>query len=195
MTVVAAYARDGVVAMAADTAAGSEDRQVLGVRKIRRIRCGTEPALLSCEGFGGIACFLAREWDPGTPPLDDDLDGWQAWADNAASHAGALLHNADLPLTATSNDGLTCHDASLLAVAGRLIYIYTHQAVVIPHGPAALGSGADLAIGFLHGTDTSDPKAAVGGAVELACRYIAGCSVEADGPQVEVLSRASGDDQ
>lgn len=143
MTTVVAAARDGIVAMAADSLTNVYERPIVnGARKIRRIKVGEGEALLGFCGSGGLtaAVYDIKFDDEPDPAKDADVAQW------AATVAGALQDwAADAGLT----EGGRIDGSILLGWRGRLWTISEIQAIPHPDGRAALGSGEGPAIGAL----------------------------------------------
>lgn len=189
MTVVAAIAHDGHVTMAADTCTSYQGTDIiLGERKIRRITVGDTEALLAASGNGALLGVLQRHWKLDDAPDPDDDHDVLAWAEAAASSATEILADQTPALLRDVGEGEQQIDGGLLmGWAGRLIYLFTHQAIVVHDGIAGLGIGTDMAIGVMHAQEWQgiDPRIAATRAVELACRYLERCRVGPDGPQTE----------
>lgn len=192
MTVIAAVARDGRVVMGADRQTNCENHAVHGARKIRRIPVGDTGGyvLLAAAGNGAMPNLLAQHLKvEQTPGPDDDTPAVQDWADVIASAATEVLAGTEpAMLTGGNHDEPRSMDgALLLALRGRLFYLFTHQTAYVPDGVAALGSGADVALGAMHvALDRGDaPDAAVTSAVALACRFSPYCGVGDRGPLLD----------
>jgi ATP-dependent protease HslVU (ClpYQ) peptidase subunit len=162
VTTIAAVARDGRVHMAADSLTNIYDRPVFdGARKIRRIPVGeSSEALLAVCGDGGLADLATARLHPSRP--DGDL---QAWAAGIAYEISGLAVEHGLIEQGRLDGSL------LLGFDGSLWHITHGQAIPIPDGVAAAGSGEGPAMGALdvllsRGEDTGE---AVRLAVEVAC--------------------------
>ncbi len=174
MTTIVAAARHGSVWMAADSLVSVCERPLPGaVRKILRLPVG-EPgpgqgeALLGVAGDGAL-CGLFRQLvrfgevgATGTPVGDA-----QSWADRDAWMLTGIAREHGV-LDNDRMDGML-----LLAHAGQLWTVVHSQALPHPDGLAAVGSGADAALGavtaFLR-TGTS-PWRSVAEAVDIAIRF------------------------
>jgi ATP-dependent protease HslVU (ClpYQ) peptidase subunit len=162
VTTIAAVARDGQVHMAADSLTNIYDRPIFdGARKIRRIPVGeTGQALLGVCGDGGLADLASARLRPSRP--DSDL---QAWAAGVAYEISSLAVEHGLTEQGRLDGSL------LLGFDGRLWHTTHGQAIPIPDGVAAAGSGEGPAMGALdvllaRGEDVGE---AVRLAVEIAC--------------------------
>jgi ATP-dependent protease HslVU (ClpYQ) peptidase subunit len=192
LTVVAALADGQRVVMAADTASNYAGTQIQGARKIRRVEfpTGGGGMLVAGSGSGAIFAVLAGLDVEAMPPTGDSAAVWDAWAERVASTFTNRLTTMTPPLLrSTEGGGQQIDGAFLLGAGGRLWYLFTHQAVPVPDGIAALGSGGDLALGVLNSTDLRAVplQVPVVRAVEVACKYDPYCAVTADGPVVETL--------
>lgn len=204
MTVVAAIALDGRVVMAADTVSQYQGTLVQGAHKIRRLQAGDTEVLLSGSGNGAIVQLAERLLKiEATPGPQADEQNWDDWAAVVASAISEILAEIRPPVTTSTSESQTFIDgAYLLGTAGRLWYLFTHQALRVIDGIAALGSGSDLALGVLSsveaveesqvpGSATSDrptPEALASAAVRVACRFDPHCAIGSGGPQVEMLA-------
>lgn len=143
MTTVVAAARDGLVAMAADTMVNVYDRPVPGgVSKILRVPAGRGQVLLGCAGFAGIIGVLAAGLHIDGEPEDDAAV--HPWA-HAVAHAVT-----DLAVDAKLTDDSGRMDAHLiLGWRGQLWTLGHMVAVPARDGVAAIGSGEGPAIGAL----------------------------------------------
>jgi ATP-dependent protease HslVU (ClpYQ) peptidase subunit len=164
MTTVAALALDGEVYMAADSCTNVYERQIIdGARKIRRLPVGNYEALMGVCGSGGLADLVAYRLELDDSPGDHpgDVDRW------AATVAQAVT---ELAVEAGLTEGGHLDGHLLLGFRGRLWTIVHSQAIPIPDGVAALGSGEGPAMGVL---DTLlgevPPSEAVHRAVQVAC--------------------------
>lgn len=142
MTTVVAYARVGVIAMAADTCINVYERPIIGgAAKIVRFPAGRGEVLLGFAGAGGLPGVLAARLEVPSEPADDGDP--QVWATSVARAITEVAVAAGLV-----DDGKL--DATLiLGWRGRLWSI-SHM-VAVPHsdGVAAIGSGEGPAIGAL----------------------------------------------
>lgn len=195
MTVVAAIAKASRVWMAADTCTNYAGTDMLGARKIRRITVGQDEALLAAAGNGAILAAAQRGLDITDTPDPDDDRAVAEWADEVAVSATENLATLSPSLLDEDSHDKRIDGAYLLAWRGRLIYLWTHQALVVPPQPshgaaiAGLGVGTDLALGVMHtGLGYgSNPDILVRQAVEQACDRYQGCRVGEDGPLIETL--------
>lgn len=178
MTVVAAIARGGAIVFAADTLTDYSGTLIDGAVKVRRIDVGGVPGLLAASGDGGILSVAARNLKLSAPPAGDT----QEWADAAATAVSEVMDGQTPSLV----DERRIDGTFLLGVGGQLYYLFTHQAVRIPDGVAALGPGCDTALGAMHSALSfgAGPEEAVLGAVALGCRFAEGCAVGPGGPTV-----------
>lgn len=162
MTVVAAYAVDGAVHMAADSMNNVYDRPVPGgAVKIVRCDVGSEPMLIGVCGDGCLASLALRRLD--VPPVNGDEDDW-AFEVATALTTLAVEHGV-------TNDG-RIDGTLLLGWRGRVWTLTHHQAIPHPDGIAAVGSGEGPAIGVLDALTECgvDPRSAVETAVAVAIR-------------------------
>ncbi len=193
MTTVAAIAdvSAGWVVMAADTASAYQGTIITGARKIRRLRTSNDvDYLLAAAGNGSLAQVPSRALTvPSTPDAAGPDEAWDLWAEAIASAVTEIAADTSPPITMPHPDGSTVLDgALLLGCAGRLWYLFTHQALRISEGLAALGSGADIAFGVLacaRVLAVVEPVAQVGLALQIACKYDAWTGVGPLGAQVE----------
>lgn len=185
MTVVAAISHAGRIVMAADTATNYSGTYVDGAIKIRNLQVGDQPALIAASGNGAILSIVERHLKLDHAPDPVDTGDVQKWADATATAISELCAGQTPPLLEENRiDG-----AFLLGWAGHLIYLFTHQAVLVPDGIAALGSGCDVSLGAMHVAMKHDtaPDVAVVDAVHLACRFSEGCGVGPGGALVRSL--------
>lgn len=167
MTTIAALADGHTVWMAADTLTNVYERPVFGAaRKIRRISlAGEAECLIAASGEGGFADMVTRHLKLDGIPGQDDADDW------AASVAEAIT---DLGVERGFTEQGRLAGSLLLGWGGRLWTVVHAQAIAIPAGIAALGSGEGIAMGAMgHARDTgcSDDAFTVRSAVRIACRY------------------------
>lgn len=153
MTTVAALAVNGEVHMAADSLTNVYDRPIIdGARKIRRKLVGTGggEALVAVCGDGGLADLIAYQlFLDAAPGVGEDLGPW------AAAVAKAVT---ELAVEAGLTEGGRLDGTLLLGFRGRLWTLTHAQAIPIPDGVAALGSGEGPAMGamdVLRATDTA----------------------------------------
>lgn len=186
VTVVAAIAREGRIVMAADRATNYQGTGILGARKIARIGSGPDTMLLAASGSGSLLS-LHRHWQVDSFPEPTAPNDVQAWADACATALTELAANTDPPLI---EDG-SLPGAFLLGWRGRLIYVFAHQATVVPDGIAALGNGCDYALGYLEAavrlTSSRDDQVLAEMAVMGACEGFDGCRLGGRGPLVESI--------
>jgi ATP-dependent protease HslVU (ClpYQ) peptidase subunit len=192
MTVVAALAYADRVVMAADRLTNYGGTGVyMCDNKIRRIvSWNGEHILIAASGHGAMLAVIGRNLKIESMPEDSDQDDVQDWADAIANAITELMAQQTPPIL-HSNDGdeTTLNGALLLGWRGHLFYVFTHHAVRVHDGIAALGSGADVALGALHASTALEAEAleAVDLAVRLACRLMDGCGIDERGPYVDVL--------
>lgn len=167
MTTVAALAVDGTVWMAADSCTNVYDRPIIGAaRKLRAFTvAGTrgERLLLGFAGDGGIPDLLEATWLPADPPsTEHDQHSW------VAEHSREITR---LAVEAGFVQDGRLDAGILLGWRGRLWSLCHAQAVPIPDGIAAIGSGEGPAMGALDVLRSLDvtPGEAVVRAVTLAC--------------------------
>jgi ATP-dependent protease HslVU (ClpYQ) peptidase subunit len=148
--------------MGADSATNVYDRPIIdGARKLRRLQVGAADCLIGCCGAGGMADVIGYRLGEMLPTDVDDIDRWAAgvaWAANALCIEVGLTEGG-------RQDG-----SLLLGYAGRLWVLSEVQAIRIPDGVCALGSGEGPAMGVLDVLleQGSDPGCAVEKAVEIA---------------------------
>lgn len=141
MTTVAALAYGGDVWMVGDTATTLRGNRLAGsLRKVLQFSVGDDTsALLGVSGDGALAHLAQRVLaDVAAPGRDVD-----AWAHRIASV---------LTLVAVRNglvDDGRIAGTMLLGYAGKLWALTHHQALPIPDGYTAVGSGGDIALGVL----------------------------------------------
>jgi ATP-dependent protease HslVU (ClpYQ) peptidase subunit len=166
MTTLLACVDGGQTTMAADTYTTICGRpQPDSARKIRQYApTNTAKVLLGTAGDGSIhnildgSGFELPTLDHLTQGVGTDTD-WQRWANQTAYR----IHRTVSPATG----------AHLLACANRLWTLLGAQAIFHPAGRAALGTGADAALGALEAfvvSEGTDREWAVGAAVRIACR-------------------------
>ncbi|MCU1590656.1 MAG: hypothetical protein JWP11_1912 [Frankiales bacterium] len=144
MTTIAAVARDGQVWMAADSATNVYDRPIFdGARKIRRINASGREFLLGCCGAGGMADVMGYRLAATLAAGMGELTDLQYWAANVAWAANVLAVEAGLAENGRQDGSL------LLGCAGQLWVLSEVQAIRIPDGVCALGSGEGPAMGAL----------------------------------------------
>lgn len=187
MTTVVALARDGAVAMAADTCINVYERPIVGgAHKLLRLGVGASEALLGFAGEGAGPGIVATMWNVGVHP-DDDEDP-QSWANDIAIAVTTWLKNAGL----VRDERI---DATMLFGWRGRLWTLTHM-VAIPHddGVAAIGSGEGPAIGAV------DAMLAVGADLSSAEIVSRACSIGirrdrySDGPvEVHLLEPAVAD--
>lgn len=192
MTVVAAIAQAGRVVMAADTAAMTNSGQVVyGRRKIERHR--TEDGhemLLAFAGGAALPTLVSRHLKVDAVPGEGADDAaLTAWAEAIAEAVADIATDAKPPLL--DKDGMV-DGGGMLAYRGRIWTLNQQAATLTPLGYWAIGSGSDLALGFMYGWAGRPGDRAsldtVTGAVEAACLYDDACRVApGGGPQIEVL--------
>ncbi len=164
MTTVVAVARDGRVHMAGDTRTNVYDRPVYGVRKILRLAVGDRSEALF--GICGDGALLGL--------ADTVLEVPDAPADGADPHRWANLIAVRLTEAALAaglvEDG-RMSGSGLLAWNGRLWTLAHSQAIAMPDGIGAIGSGEGIAIGVVDAllARRVSPDAAVREAVRIAC--------------------------
>lgn len=200
MTVVAALAYADRVVMAADRLTNYGGTGVyMSDNKIRRIatRSTGEHVLFAASGHGAMLAVIGRHLKIESMPIDsEDEDDVQDWADAIANAITELMADQTPPiLHGNDGDETTINGALLLGWRGHLFYLFTHHAVRVHDGIAALGSGADVALGALHASTALEAEAleAVDLAVRLACRLMDGCGIDERGPYVDVLVNGQGD--
>jgi ATP-dependent protease HslVU (ClpYQ) peptidase subunit len=184
MTVVAAIARDGEIAMAADTATNYCGTRVDGAVKVRRIDVAGEAALIAAAGNGALLPVILRNLKVDAQPDPGDA---QQWTDEIA---GAITDICAAQTPPLLEDGERIDGALLLGWRGQLWYLFTHQATLVADGVAALGAGCDTALGAMHASldRGADVEESTRTAVRLACRFAEGCAVGESGPLVERLA-------
>lgn len=183
MTTVAALARDGHVAMAADSGTNVYDRPIPGgCCKIRRYELpdGTE-ALVGISGMGAIATVLDADLKLADldPPKPDGLD---RWAGDVARKASAIC-----VASGVADDG-KMDGLFLLGHAGR-VWTVAH-CYPIPHidGIAAIGSGEGPAVGAIDTLLATCPNMPPTEIVTRAVQTAIVRDRHSDGPiQVELL--------
>lgn len=189
MTVIAAVARHGQVAMATDDTMTESGRFYPGPAKVRRIVCGGSPVevLMAAAGAAELLTYWCRHRELLAPWAD--LDDWaQGVAEEVTEVAAGM--NPSCVVGGPSPDERGALDGMmLLGHAGRLWTIDANMAVRVPDGVMAMGSGGQVAIGVLHGAlaHGATPCQAVTSAVLLACRHTDSCALLGAGPTVEVL--------
>lgn len=203
MTVIAAIADGSTVWMAADTAEPVNGTWHGAARKIRCIHIPhAGPALLACTGAAGLMATAVAWLDSPDAAGDSTLDPAyhhgeiDTWADHLAINLTRQAASAVPPLTEPDQGGMTALSGTwLLGHAGRVWHLLTHHALPVPDGVTAVGSGADLALGWMLGArDLAHfnggipvyPRDLVTGAVTAVCRRSPYCSAP-DGALVEVL--------
>jgi hypothetical protein len=195
LTVIAAVADGTTVTMAADTGEPIASTWQGAARKIRRVDIPhAGPALLAAAGAGGgmaVACAWLDSTDAAADVSHDpayhrgDLD---TWADVIARRLTEACATATPPLTEPDRDGMTAPSAIyLLGYRGKLWHLLAHHALPVPDGIAAIGVGADLALGWMLGAPLTPPAGLVTGAVLAACQRIPYCTAP-EGPLVESLT-------
>jgi hypothetical protein len=203
VTVIAALADGHTVWMAADTATNYQGTYVPSSRKIIRVEFPNDGAqvLLAASGDGGIlpvAARIIRGTGAGDDPHPLNPSNWEdldVWATEVAETITRGLADVTPPLTCSRGEGSSpgMDGAFLLAHAGRLWYLFTHQANRVTDGIAVLGAGADYALGYLEcATDwpheeNIPPERIVRDAVAATCTRIPYCHAP-NGPLVEVLT-------
>lgn len=173
MTTIAAVTRDGVTAMACDSAAiDGCGRRYKHSGKIVRLSVGRDgDALLGSAGTAALGATIRAGLNLPAGPDPDDLDDIEAWAQAVAEAITDLATEAK-PSLLTDDDELD--GEVLLAYAGRFWYITDHLALLAEGPIAAIGSGAMLALGALEVMPPATPVAMVERAVEIACYHDAG---------------------
>ena len=207
MTVIAALADGRTVWMAADTAEHVGGTLAGRARKIRRVDLPYDAGtvLLAVAGAAGFAVraqhAIAHATDETAGRLipDGDLD---TWADNLAAHLTEVCAGSSPPLTEPDRDGMTVPSGiALLGYRGRLWHLLAHHALPVPDGIAALGVGADFALGWLTAAITqipiremvmtgAQPALLVRDAVAATCARLPYCAAP-DGPLAEILNPAT----
>lgn len=157
MTCIAAYTLGGVTAIGCDSEAAGDYRTRLST-KLYTVGAMT----VGLTGSTTWNRFL-RESTATTP--EELVDAWADWA-KARGHG-------------TTTDGVWHLDsAGLVATPGRIAEVYPTGSVESPiEGYAAIGSGAEVAIGVLHVARRQRwaPEDAVRLAVEAAISHARGC--------------------
>lgn len=188
MTVIAALAMEDRVIMGCDTAVNQDGTVVYGSRgKIAvRVLANGERILIGSAGNSAIHAVLARQWTVPPVPLPSANDGdADRWADTCAEEITTLLAEANPPVMQHHSDSATTLDGCLLLAWRQHVWtIYTHSALRPTNSIAAIGSGKELALGYLLAAARyeSDPRVSVNAAVEAACAHDGGCGVDDRGP-------------
>lgn len=193
MTVVAAAIDPDTQAvwMAADAGGYSDGgTRSDGSGKVMRLNTADgRPLLLGFAGLAAVKHLVRRRLKvEAAPAANQPLDDW---ADRLAEQIAELAVDAKPPLL--GQDGFV--DASgLLAFRGQIWEVNQQEAAPVSSGYTAIGSGAQVALGYLMATRDSRSGEFIGGAelavseaVEAACRWNTGCWVGPNGPQVERL--------
>lgn len=175
MTVVAAYADNGTVWMAADTYASAGGGTVAEVQKVLRIPVGDSEALLGIAGSAPLIQLVAFDFD--APALRDggDLD---EWAYRVAVELTRVCRKAGHPVVNDNNDQFI-GGGFLLRFAGSLWRVGTNEATPLG-GYYAIGSGGAEALGALYafhltGKLQLNPDRWVQAAVDAACHWDRDC--------------------
>lgn len=178
MTVIAAKVDSGVITMAADTTSMTNTGTVIyGCEKIVRHTIGNRhQMLLAFAGNAALKTAVRRHLKV------DDAPDPQAGHDKVTRWVEALAE-AIAEVAVEARPALT-DENGLLDSGGML----NQQAVTPIDGDFwAIGSGSDLALGYLTATEDVGVEA-VTGAVEVAVRFDNGCRLTpGKGPQIEVL--------
>ncbi len=164
MTTVVAVARDGRVHMAGDTRTNVYDRPVSGVRKILRLSAGDgAEALVGISGDGALHGLVDTVLEVPSPPVDG-ADPYR-WANLIA------VRLTEAAIAAGIVEDGRMSGCGLLAWNGQLWTLAHSQAVAMPDGIGAIGSGEGVAIGVVDAllARRVSPDAAVREAVRIAC--------------------------
>lgn len=174
MTTIAAIARDGVVWMAADRRAAVGGLVWTGrTPKITRLgqpdrEGGRRPdALIGSSGRSAGGSLARYRVSLPKAPDPDRVDRCDAWADAVVRRLARAAARAEPAILDEDRD---VPFSALLAYAGHLWVLGDQHAQEITGGVAAIGSGAELALGSLSATLRRGvrPVAALTEAVETA---------------------------
>lgn len=178
MTVVAAFADGDRVWMAADTRTSMGGLAYERPSKIVRVPVGDGgEALVGCCGTGAFQHLIRHDLSlPAAPDLadEDDVDAWVYRVNRALSELALDVRPA---LTDSAGD---LEVAALLGFGGRVWLLAQNDPIPAAHGFMAVGSGEDVAFGYLTALADQDgirpnPAAAVVGACNAACRWRCDC--------------------
>lgn len=196
MTIIAAYSNGVYTAMASDIAVTNGHTFYTTGGKLLEFHVGDERVLLG--GAGNASVLTAVQYGLSIEAVPANADFWSdadEWANEVARGVTKLLHEAEPSITTSAdNDNAGGIDGIfLLAWRHHIWLLFTHGAMRSADGFAAIGSGAEVAIGALATLDmnlsgTVVPRTAVKVAVELASRYAHGCRIGDDGPIIKETS-------
>jgi ATP-dependent protease HslVU (ClpYQ) peptidase subunit len=192
VTVIAAAATDDGVVMGCDSAANYSGTAVyMAGSKVSRLTSRGGTVLLGVSGWAGMLPTIERrltfDGDFALPTGGGEsfIDGW---AQNVAEQITGILADSSPSFIRTADTaGAAQIDGVLLMGWNRYLWIIsTHSAVRPRNGVAAIGSGADIALGAIHTAldNGIDPTDAVRRAVELAALYDSGCGLDDRGPLI-----------
>ncbi|MEV0031418.1 hypothetical protein [Nocardia sp. NPDC050793] len=122
-----------------------------------------------------------------TPEDPDDIDAADRWAGALAEAITGILADANPPLTVSHSDNASGIDADVLVAWRHHVWLlFAHAAIRPTGGIVAIGSGRDIALGSLYtaARSVTNPKGMMADAIELACKFDRGCSVDERGPIV-----------
>jgi ATP-dependent protease HslVU (ClpYQ) peptidase subunit len=168
MTTIAAACDGDLVWMAADTATCVQGNTARGAAvKVYELKVSGQQkrALIGVTGSGALARF-----QPELPEITES--GLDDWASRCADQFTDWAFERQL-----TEDG-QIDGKLLLGFQGRLWVLLKYQTVPIQETVAAIGSGADFALGALHQWSLETPRdaqRAVREAVEVACYYDPNC--------------------
>ncbi|MGW4325437.1 hypothetical protein ACWEKR_06050 [Nocardia sp. NPDC004573] len=190
MTVIAAVALSDRVIMGCDTATDYGGTFVYSTRgKIGVLSANNgERVLIGAAGNAAAGRMLDRHLTIEATPADPaDTAEADRWAGALAEAITEILADAKPPLIAAHTDNADGLDADLLVAWRQHMWlVFAHTAIRPHNGKIAIGSGRDLALGSLitAGRSGRHPEEAVLNAIELACIFDRGCSVDERGPIV-----------
>jgi hypothetical protein len=167
--------------------------KILKLRPVRDLGApvpldSSEHLLLGFAGQAAIRSVVRRHLVVTTPTLSADAGELDRWADGVAEDICALA--VDARPTITDADGHV-DVIALLVYRDRLWLLAQQLTQPVLSGVAAIGSGGDLALGYLTGAlnNGAHPAAALADAVKVACRHDDGCGLYPGmGPALEVLT-------
>lgn len=171
MTVIVGVPNGNTIVLASDSCEVDDEDTVFTARKIFTIPIGIEQAAIG--GAGNSAVFPIMRWKVqySPAPQPGDRDDEDRWAQSIADSFTELAREAKIVTEKGDVDGIL-----LLAFRGRLWSIEESYAAPVTDA-TAIGSGGAYALGALAALEHRrvTPTDLATKAVEIACRYNAGC--------------------